>query len=83
MLVIYSSFQHVMMFEHNKSPALCLQITDKQQVKRTCVFPIRYMYIGYVGFDAPVATVERSKVCHCLGAGVVVKVTVTGFDEDT
>lgn len=63
-------------------PCPLSQITDKQQVKRTRVFPIHYMYVGYVGFDAPVATVERSEACHSLGADVVVKVEVTVFDED-
>lgn len=66
MLIVYGSFQHIntyiMMFERNKSPILHLHYciaTEKQKVKRTHVFHILHMFIGYVGFDISVATMQK------------------------
>lgn len=65
-LIIYGSFQHInihiMMFKHNESPILHLHyciVTGKQKVKRMHVFHILYMFIGYVGFDIPVVTMQK------------------------
>lgn len=59
MLIVYGSFQHIntyiMMFEHNKSSIA----TEKQKVKRIHVFHILYMFIGYVGFDISVVTMQK------------------------